>query len=114
MQPGFVHSQYFCSYPISNIILANYLVNEFNTFKISKILDFCEIINPEISIHRDHLIETSFRVSFYNKQINVKKYEWKFGSVQILLVGDCIISIFLFFSAYLVIISSVCRRIERS
>ena len=33
-----------------------------NTFKISKILDFCKIINPEISIHRDHLIETSFSV----------------------------------------------------
>ena len=56
MQPEFVHSQYFCSYPISNILLINYLVNEFNTFKISKILDFCKIINPDISTHRDHLI----------------------------------------------------------
>ena len=64
MQPEFVHSQYFCSYPISNIKLANYLVNEFNTFKMSKVLDFCKIINPEISIHRDHLIETSFSVYF--------------------------------------------------
>ena len=44
--------------------LANYQVNVFNTFKISEIFDFCEIINPEISIHRDHLIETSFRVYF--------------------------------------------------
>ena len=35
-----------------------------NTFKISKILDFSKIINPEISIHRDHLIETSFSVYF--------------------------------------------------
>ena len=64
MQPEFVHSQYFCSIPISNIELAKYLVNEFNTFKISKILDFCKIINPEISIHRDDLIETSFSVYF--------------------------------------------------
>ena len=64
MKPEFVHSQYFCSYPISNIKLANYLVNEFNAFKISKILDLCKIINPEISIPRDHLIETSFSVYF--------------------------------------------------
>ena len=28
--------------------------------------------------------------SFHDKQINAKKYEWKFGSVQVLLVGDCI------------------------
>ena len=62
MQPGFVHSQYYRSYPISNIYIANYLVNEFNTFKIFKILDLCEIINPEISIHMGHLIETSFSV----------------------------------------------------
>ena len=27
--------------------------------------------------------------TFYDKQINAKKYEWKFGSVQVLLVGDC-------------------------
>ena len=64
MQPEFVYSQYFCSYPITKIYLANYLVNEFNTFKISKILDFCKIINPEISIHRDNLIENSFSVYF--------------------------------------------------
>ena len=64
MQPEFVHSQYFCSYPISNIEFANYLVNEFKTFKIFKILDFCKIINLEITIHMDHLIETSFSVYF--------------------------------------------------
>ena len=29
--------------------------------------------------------------TFYDKQINAKKYEWKFGSVQVLLVGDCIL-----------------------
>ena len=57
MLPEFVHSQYSCCSPITNIKLANYLVNEFDTIKISKILDFCEIKNPEISIHRDHLIE---------------------------------------------------------
>ena len=28
--------------------------------------------------------------TFSDKQINAKKYEWKFGSVQVLLVGDCI------------------------
>ena len=64
MQPEFVHSQYFCSYPISNLWLANYLLNEFNTFKISKIPDFCGIINPEISIHRIYLIETSLSMYF--------------------------------------------------
>ena len=64
MQPVFVYSQYFCSYPILNLQVANYLVNEFNTFKISKILDFCKNMNPEISIHRDHLNETSFSMYF--------------------------------------------------
>ena len=29
--------------------------------------------------------------TFYDKQKNAKKYEWKFDSVQVLLVGDCII-----------------------
>ena len=38
-------------------------------------------------MHRDHLIETRFSVTFYDKQINAKKYELKFGSVQILLLG---------------------------
>ena len=38
-----------------------------------------------ITLSKPHLVCT-----FYDKQINVKKYEWKFGSVQILLVGDCI------------------------
>ena len=52
-------------------------------------MDFCKIINPEISIHRDHLIETSFSTTFYNKQINAKKYEWKFGSVQIVMARQC-------------------------
>ena len=64
MLPEFVHSRFFCSYPILNIYFANYLVNEFNTIKISKILDFCKINNPDISIHRDHLIETSSSVYF--------------------------------------------------
>ena len=27
--------------------------------------------------------------TFYNKQINTKKYEWKFGSVQILIAMQC-------------------------
>ena len=26
---------------------------------------------------------------FYNKQINTKKYEWKFGSVEILMARQC-------------------------
>ena len=89
MQPKFVHSQYFCSCPILNIQLANYLVNEFNTFKISKILDFCELLILRyqfigITLSKPHLVCT-----FYDKQINAKKYEWKFGSLQVLLVGDC-------------------------
>ena len=37
-----------------------------------------------ITLSKPHLV-----CAFYDKQINVKKYEWKFGSVQILLVGDC-------------------------
>ena len=37
-----------------------------------------------ITLSKPHLVCT-----FYDKQINAKKYEWKFGSVQILLVGDC-------------------------
>ena len=40
------------------------LLLSLNTFKISKILHFCKIINHEISIHSDHLIETSFSVCF--------------------------------------------------
>ena len=41
-------------------------------------------------MHRDHLLETRFSVTFYDKQINAKN-ESKFGSVQVLLIGDCII-----------------------
>ena len=39
-----------------------------------------------ITLSKPHL-----ECTFYDKQINVKKYELKFGSVQILLVGDCIL-----------------------
>ena len=38
-----------------------------------------------ITLSKPHLVRTS-----YDKQINAKKYEWEFGSVQILLLGDCI------------------------
>ena len=73
-------------------VLANYLVNEFNTFKISKILVFAKLLNLryqiiEITLSKPHLVCT-----FYDKQINAKKYEWEFGSVQVLLVGDCIVN----------------------
>ena len=37
-----------------------------------------------ITLAKPHLM-----CSLYDKQINAKKYEWKFGSVQIILVGDC-------------------------
>ena len=37
-----------------------------------------------ITLSKPYLVCT-----FYNNQINAKKYEWKFESVQILLVGDC-------------------------
>ena len=40
-----------------------------------------------ITLSKPHL-----ECTFYDKQINVKKYECKFGSVQILLVGDCTIN----------------------
>ena len=36
------------------------------------------------------LSEPHLECTFYDKQMNVKKYELKFGSVQILLVGECI------------------------
>ena len=38
-----------------------------------------------ITLSKPHLVCT-----FYNKQINAKKYEWKFGSVQILMARQCI------------------------
>ena len=50
---------------------------------------FCKIIKPEISIHRNHPIEAYLVCTFYDKQINAKKYQWKFVSVQVLLVGYC-------------------------
>ena len=37
-----------------------------------------------MTLSKPHLVCT-----FYDKQINAKKYERKFGSVQVLLVGDC-------------------------
>ena len=40
-----------------------------------------------ITLSKPHLVCT-----FYDKQINAKKYEWEFGSVQVLLFGDCIYS----------------------
>ena len=52
--------------------------------KISKILDFCKIINPEISIHRDHLIETSLVCTSYNKQINAKNMSGNLGLYEYL------------------------------
>ena len=39
-----------------------------------------------ITLSKPHLVCT-----LNDKHINAKKYEWKFGSVQVLLVGDCII-----------------------
>ena len=38
-----------------------------------------------MTLSKPHLVYT-----FYDKQINAKKYEWKLGSVQVLLGGDCI------------------------
>ena len=43
-----------------------------------------------ITLSKHHLVCT-----FYDKQINAKKYGWKFGSVQVLLVGDCISAVYL-------------------
>ena len=39
-----------------------------------------------ITLSKPHLVCT-----FYNKQINAKKYEWKFVSVQILMARQCIL-----------------------
>ena len=36
-----------------------------------------------ITFSKPHLVCT-----LYDKQINAKKYDWKFGSVQIILLGD--------------------------
>ena len=38
-----------------------------------------------ITLSKPHLVCT-----FYNKQINAKKYEWKFRSVQILMARQCV------------------------
>ena len=38
----------------------------------------------------DYIMETSFSAYFYAKQINAKKYEWKFGSVQIVIARQYI------------------------
>ena len=43
-----------------------------------------EVISNNPYVSKPHLVCT-----FYDKQINAKKYEWEFGSVQALLVGDC-------------------------
>ena len=42
---------------------------------------------PLVTLSKPHLVCT-----FYDKQINAKKYEWKFESVQVLLLGDYIIA----------------------
>ena len=52
---------------MSNIYSANYLDNEFNTFKKYKNGDICKIINREISFNNNHLVETSFSVYFFDK-----------------------------------------------
>ena len=67
-----------------------YLVNEFNTLKYPKFKIFVKLLILRyqfigITLSKAHLVCT-----FYNTQINAKKYEWKFGSVQIIMARQCI------------------------
>ena len=58
--------------------------------KYLKFLIFVKLLIQRYQFIGITLSKPHLECTFYNKQINVKKYEWKFGSVQILLVGDCI------------------------
>ena len=58
--------------------------------KFLKFLIFVKLLIQRYQFIGVTLSKPHLECTFYDKQINVKKYEWKFGSVQILLVGDCI------------------------
>ena len=58
--------------------------------KYLKFLIFVKLLIQRYQFIGITLSKPNLECTFYDKQINVKKYEWKFGSVQILLVGDCI------------------------
>ena len=57
--------------------------------KYLKFLIFVKLLIQRYQFIGITLSKPHLECTFYDKQINVKKYEWKFGSVQILLVGDC-------------------------
>ena len=59
--------------------------------KYLKFLIFVKLLILRYQFIGITLSEPHLECTFYDKQINVKKYELKFGSVQILLVGDCIL-----------------------
>ena len=58
--------------------------------KFLKFLIFVKLLIQRYQFIGVTLSKPHLECTFYDKQINVKKYEWKFGSVPILLVGDCI------------------------
>ena len=61
--------------------------------KYLKFLIFVKLLIQRYQFIGITLSKPHLECTFYDKQINVKKYEWKFGSVQTLLVGDCITQI---------------------
>ena len=88
MQSEFVHSQYFVviQYQIYNSLIIQLM--SLAPLKCPKFKIFVKLLIYSyhfigITSSKPHLVCT-----FYDKQINTKKYEWKFESVQVLLVGD--------------------------
>ena len=63
--------------------------------KYLKFLIFVKLLIQRYQFIGITLSKPHLECTFYDKQINVKKYEWKFGSVQILLVGDCSICLYM-------------------
>ena len=57
--------------------------------KYLKFLIFVKLLILRYQFIGITLLEPHLECTFYDKQINVKKYELKFGSVQILLEGEC-------------------------
>ena len=58
--------------------------------KYQKFLIFVKLLILRYQFIGITLSKPHLECTFYDKQINVKKYKWKFGSVETLLVGDCI------------------------
>ena len=61
----------------------------FTPLEYIKFLIFCKLLILRYQFIGITLSKRRSVCTFYDKQINAKKYEWKFGSVQALLVGAC-------------------------